>query len=514
MRNLYKHLLLVSVFLSLLSGSSLAQDFLPAANDNYMGINQVFLQPASIADSRFKTDINLAGFNFDMYNNLVRINMGDIFGNSEGNWTDNVDYVDDPNGKEKSAYLAQSALGPGFMINLGPKHAIGFTNRVRSIMNIDDISEPLARSYVQQFTEEQYWNKWYYDEDFRIVEHLFADYGLSYAREVLNSGENYLKAGITVKLLQGLGASSIQPEEFYYYIYNTDNNSEEADYISMNSDYVSSGLSGNWNWGSNLNDNYPDGFNYQFTAKPSVGLDLGVVYEFRPKYSRYIYEMDGKTGLVRNDQNKYLVKIGVSVLDIGRLKYEKEYNSQDFMANFTPDYKDRYNSQNNGIPSNTDWMEIGPADFGFPPFVNFSDTIYQRISEGSGAEPVSGNSDKFTVKLPTALSLQVDVNIIEGLYINLTTHTGLHQGLSETGNSHYLSNYSLTPRYEHKWFGVMFPVYYNQYQKVNAGIGLRAAFLYFGINNLFNAAFDDAYGINFYFGAKIPVWQPKPPSDT
>jgi outer membrane protein OmpA-like peptidoglycan-associated protein len=515
MKNIYNHALLVIICLAGTVQISLAQDFLPTLNDNYMGINQVLLQPASIVDSRFKVDINVSGVNSDIYNDYVHINFQETFKSTDGSWMQNIDYIDNPNGKDKNAYMGQTYLGPGFLINLGDKDAIGFTTRIRQIMNLDDISEPLARSYVKQFEFSEYWNQWYKDDVFRIVDHVFQDYGLSYAREVFNSGENYLKTGITVKLLQGLGATSLQPEEFYYYFYAKSGNSDDkADYVSMNSDITYSGLSDNWNWGSNLNDNFHTGFTYQFVAKPSVGLDLGLVYEFRPKYLNYRYNMDGQKDLERKDKNKYLLKVGVSILDIGRLRYQKHYNSQDFSANFTPDYIDRYNSQNNNIPTNTHWMEIEGSDFGFPPFVNFSDTVYQRMIEDRGIEPVAGNEEKFTVRLPTALSLQVDVNIVKGLYVNLTTFTALHQGFSKTGNSHYMSNYSITPRYEHKWFSVMLPIYYNQYQKINLGLGLRLAFIYIGANNLFKSVFSDTYGVNFYLGVKVPIWQEKPPKDT
>ncbi len=49
-----------------------AQDFLPMLNDNYMGINQVVLQPASIADSKFKIDINIVSINGDLYNDFIQ----------------------------------------------------------------------------------------------------------------------------------------------------------------------------------------------------------------------------------------------------------------------------------------------------------------------------------------------------------------------------------------------------------------------------------------------------------
>lgn len=217
MKNFYKHALLVIICLFATVRISLAQDFLPVLNDNYMGINQVTLQPAAIVDSRFKVDVNLLGFNNDMFNDFVHVKFSEVFKSTNGSFLENINYVDNPNGKDKNAYIGETYLGPGFLINIDDKNAIGFTTRIRHMLNVDDISEPLARSYVQQWDDSQYWNKWYYDKVFRVVDHIFQDYGLSYAREVLNSKEHYLKTGITVKLLQGLGASSLQPEEFYFY---------------------------------------------------------------------------------------------------------------------------------------------------------------------------------------------------------------------------------------------------------------------------------------------------------
>ena len=512
---LHKKLILLSLMV-FMATMAFAQDFLPALNDNYMGINQVILQPASIVDSRFKVDVNLGGFNSDIYNDMVRFKTFEALDLNDPDWWDNSTYMDDPDGEDKNAYFNQTVLGPSFLITFNAKHAIGFTYRIRNIMNADDVSEPLARSIYTDFKRNDdypdipgYWGNWYNDEDIRATQHIFADYGLSYATEIFDKGANYMKTGLTVKLLQGIGGAYISAEEFDYYFYDDDQDNQDADYISWNSEYVYSGVSDNFNWGTNENDNYPNDLKYGFTAKPSVGLDFGLVYEFRPKYKNYRYNMDGKTDLERQDKNKYLLKVGVSIVDIGRLRYEKAYQSMDFKAQFT----DPSQIGSSGVPTSTHWMDIEEVKFGFPPYVNFADTVARRESLGQGISKVSGDEEEFNIKLPTALSLQVDVNIIAGLYVNLTTFTGLHQGFSKSGNAHSMSNYSLTPRYEHKWFAVMLPVQYNDFQKVSVGLGLRAAFFYFGISNLLSGLLDDPYGTNIYFGVKIPIWQGKPPAD-
>lgn len=490
-----------------------SQEFLPALNDNYMGINQALLQPASIADSRFKVDINFLGFSTDVYNDMLRINPMDFVKNNYSDYWEDYNYTGSVNGRDKNAIASQSALMPGFMVTLSPKHALGFTYRARNIMNFDDISEPLARSFVKQYELSEHWNQWYYDKELRAINHMFADYGLTYAREIIDLDKHYLKGGVTLKLLQGLAAAQIQASDYYYYLYRQANE-ESAEYISINSPFVEYGVSGNWNWGSEENGRYPGDFDYKFIGKPSVGLDLGVVYEFRPEREKYYYDMDGEYGLDRLDQNKYLLKVGFSVLDIGRLRYDKEYLSRNFSAGFTPDYLQRYNSGNNAIPFNTSWMEIGGEKFGVPPWVNFSDSLDRREDLGHGVSWAPENEGSFKIKLPTAISLQVDYHVVKGLYVNLTTYTALHQSLKNPGNSHYMSNYSITPRYEHKWFSVMVPVQYNQFDRMDIGLGIRAAFLYMGMNNLFNAIFGgDMFGTGIYMGLKIPIWYGKPPKD-
>jgi len=515
MKNIYKHALFVLVFLSGPLNMSLAQDFLPVLNDNYMGINQATLQPASIVDSRFKVDINLFGYSSDIYNNMFRFHglslmkPYDMINNED--WWDESHYLADPNGEDKAGIVNIGMLGPSFMVTINPRHAIGFTYRTRQILNGEGIGEPLAYSIYEDFKDEAYWRTWYHEENVREVQNIFADYGLTYATEVYNSGAHYVKTGLTLKLLQGMGGAYLEMEDLYYYADNR--GTSEADYLSWNSDYVEYGASDNWDWQDGENGINGTGFRYAFISNPSVGLDIGAVYEFRPKYKDYYYNMDGETDLLRKDLNKYLVKVGISVLDIGRLRYKKAYGSKDFTMEQTPDYLSRYESGDNSVPENTHWMDIEEVSFRFPPYVDFSDTINQRIETDAGWSNNSKNDENFRISLPTAVSLQADVNVVKGFYVNLTTFTALNTGYDKTGNSHYYSSYSITPRYEHKWFSVMLPMQYGSLQKFNVGLGIRAAFVYMGVNNLFSALISDPYGSSYYFGIKVPIWFERPPSD-
>jgi hypothetical protein len=514
LKSLYIQSILILIFFTGPVGLSTAQDFLPVLGDNYMGINQVLLQPAAIADSHFERDFNLLGFNCDIYNNAMRyrskwlLNPLGVLTNKK--WWDENTYLAEPNGQDKNFFMSQTILGPSFLVSIGEKQAFGFTFRLRSITNTDDLIEPLFNSIYTEYKDSLYWNQWYLDKNMRSVQHLFGDYGFTYAAEIYNKGRNFLKVGVTAKLLHGIASAYVQSDSLFFY-YNG-NSEPSANSISWNSPYVYGGLSGNW--GSyDESGNYDYYINYKITAKPSVGLDIGIVYEFRPRFKQYMYNVDGRRYQVRKDKNKYLFKVGVSVLDIGRLKYKKEYNSYNLSASFTADYLQRYYNGDNSVPDNTYWLDVEKASFSFMEYVNFVDTLNQRYLTDRGVEKMEDDPGNFTIKLPTAISLQVDVKVYHMLYVNMTSFTALNQSFSNVPNSHYISNYSITPRYETKWLTVSIPVQFNQYQKVNVGLGVRTAFVYFGVNNLFSALFKDSYGLNIYVGAKFPVFKTRPRAD-
>src|SRR5690606_7865734 len=68
----------------------------------------------------------------------------------------------------------------------------------------------------------------------------------------------------------------------------------------------------------------------KFAALPGFGLDLGAVYEWRPNYADYQVNMDGRKNVWKREKNKYKLKIGLSVLDIGSIKFPKGKLSSDF----------------------------------------------------------------------------------------------------------------------------------------------------------------------------------------
>lgn len=488
-----------------------AQDFLPMLNDNYMGINQVVLQPASIADSKFKIDINIVSINGDLYNDFIQFKREGIINPlgiiTNKNWWDDYSFLTKHSDEARNAFFNLTVMGPGFMISLPKDFAIGFTSKLRNIINIDGIGDALGRSIYEDFAYKPAWNIWHHDKDIRFIHHLYADYGLTVARKLYSDNNHQIKGGITVKLLQGLGASYMQIDDFYYMIHQPNSSASKADYVSWNTPYAYLGFSDNWGH-YNTSGDFEFDWKYKFISKPSLGLDIGAVYEFRKNSGEAGNKTAENSYNEASGANKYFLKVGVSVIDIGKLRYDRFY-SNDFKIASTPDYKSRYDNGDNSIPNNTYWMNIRDVSFDFPPYYLFYDTLTLRESSIKGVEFNKKSSEKFDIQLPTAFSLQVDVNPYKCFYVNLTTYTALHQTYGNTSNSHYISTYSLTPRIEQQWYSVMLPLTVNQYGKLNLGLGVRASYVYFGINNIFSGLLNNTFGTNFYLGAKIPIWYSK-----
>jgi len=521
MNKIISRTLIMMVFIAGIAIETVGQDFLPFLNDNRAGINGVLLQPASIANGRLAFDMNIVGFSEQVRSDFIKFKSGATWNLAkdygESSWLDENSYLLDPNGDAKNITANIQVVLPSFMVAIDNKQSIGFVSRFRDIQIANEIDEPLARSIYSDFEDQNSWQQmknnsaWHSGSNMSLVHHSFADYGIAYAREIMNKGDHYLKGGATIKFLQGISSTYYWMDELTYWfekdpgtIDPNDPESFDADSASWNSPLFQFGTSENW---KNKKDySLPQFEKYAFTANPSVGLDIGIVYEWRKDSKKYYYDMDGETDIERRDMNKYKIKVGASVLDIGSLKYKK-YNSYNFESVFTPGYPG-----NKPYGSNTDWMYLDELEMNKPAYYDFADTVRGRNNTSTFMK--EGEGEEYKVKLPTALSFQFDYNINDEFYVNLTTFTTLAKSKSGNPATRYISNYSVTPRFEGKWFGAAIPMQYNEYGQFLVGLGLRLGIIWLGTNDLLTLiGLTEGYGSNLQFALKIPIHYKGPPSD-
>ncbi len=455
------------LFLTVLQSS--AQEFLPFASSNYAGVTGIQLQPASIADSRYKFDLAISSTSFGMYNNLYGI---DPYLLSHPTVVSNSDdlkkYVfRNFNGEDKSGIFSLKQDLFSFMITLSKKDAIAFTPSVRSIVNLDNITEDLALLMDNGLDYPDLWNINLKNSNFSLQMNTWVEYGFTYARVIVDKEKHFLKAGGTAKITQGIGSA-------YVFIRDLSYNFTNSDTLSLFHSAVSYGAS----------DNFDENIRYRFDANPSIAFDLGFVYEFRPDWMKYQYTMNGKTNLWRRDQEKYLFRIGFSAADLGSVRYKRTPTSKDFVADISNYY-------------------IGDLSIGSQADI---DSI---IAENFTFKDVPS---KYNMNLPAALSMQVDLRVARGLYLNFTPYLALKRGNKDVNKVHYLSALNFIPRYDTKFFGVSVPIQYNAYKQWNIGLGLHIGTFWIGSNGLFSTfvSSKNRYGTSFSAGMKIPIFYGQP----
>ncbi len=108
---------------------------------------------------------------------------------------------------------------------------------------------------------------------------------------------------------------------------------------------------------------------------------------------------------------------------------------------------------------------------------------------------------EFTLWLPSALSIQADYAFSEQLYLNATWV----QRIPISGNMVKRNNlFALTPRYEHRWFGLSFPLVISNWADYQIGTSLRIAFLTIGSDRISNLFFRSNFsGYDVYLALKL-----------
>ncbi len=462
-----------------------AQDFNNFMNSNYIGINGIDLQPASIVDSRFKTDITLTGLSVTAANNYVGLQSRALqrngaafngasypaFKDSSFQWKYLTEKYEGPT---KSVIVSLQASMPSFMININKKSAMAFTWRVRSITNVDGVTPELARLIYYDINYPSLY-KSLQNIQLSVQTMEWAEYGVTYGRVLKDNNEHFFKFAGRFKVLQGLGAA-------YMYLDKLDYKFDNDSILNIYSSRAAYGHSTNFEFdGNNLK--------YKYVSNFSVGLDLGFVYEWRPKYKEYKYDMDNQTDLWMRYKNKYKLKIGASVLDLGGITFKKGALSNDFQANTT-------------------LWNFRQLDFGSKPVAGFDSTMRAKFT-------MQGGKPTFFMNLPTAISLQADYNIWKDVYVNLTTFYAFQFKKNEN-KVHDITTFTFTPRWDHKWFGYFIPVSYNGMGNFQIGSGLRLGPIMIGTSNLapisafLRAKGRDIYGANLQLIVKVPIEQRKP----
>jgi len=207
-----------------------------------------------------------------------------------------------------------------------------------------------------------------------------------------------------------------------------------------------------------------------------LGIDIGIVYEYRPKPRANISRDNVKEQQVIRHITTYKYKLGASILDLGYINYKdqrvKNYNGTTFIRQ--------------------DILNIGS-------FNNLEETF----------SPTTSNQD-FIVSLPTRLRAEFDLRLNKKFFLNTATHLSLI-GKKASKSNRYANQITVSPRYESKWFTAFLPITATQYGGMQVGLGGRLGPVFIGTSGFFSRTFDrKTRAFDLYAGLKIPIYHKTP----
>jgi hypothetical protein len=435
-----------------------AQNDLGIRNSHYAGIQAALLNPAGMKGQYVKWDINVASAATLFDNNYLYIPKGSIPVLGFRSIVEGIKHENkfvttfDPSNPDKRYHLvlASDLLGPSLQAELKDGQVIGFTFRARSIGNINDFTGHLAQNAYDYMRNKILWNKPLHDNSTRINGMAWLEYGFYYATTLYKDSRSELAMGIGLKYLQGLGAAYVKNTHLNYIIGDT----TQLIFTQSSLDY------GRTDYDSYRKSSGHRAFTHGFGAATNIGFT----------YTRF------------NDNNNYLYKLGLSLIDLGAIhfnRYTATFHLHTDSANFTNWYA--YNFTTNG--------EVDRA---------ISAAFYQGDPERSHV----GNT--FNMGMPAALSAQADWDCYGNFFVNATIVKGFGHGDGQGVVQPDM--YSITPRYESKWFEASLPfsvIYYGNWRP-RLGFAVRAGYLFFGGDapaGLFKL--HNMYGADFYVGIHL-----------
>lgn len=508
-------LLLPLLFLAFFARMN-AQSWLGFTNSNYGGTNSVYFNPSAAADNRYSVYLNVGSLNLNFANNYVELKtpypfnkliQGAINGEKMDStfpqkfsgakpW-DNGYVLENLNGKSKFINLSSEVRGPALMFSWNNRNTIGFGIRERFALQVNDLAEPLARLALNggmyglkdSVHSVPLLNKVKQDNAFGIQMGAYMEYSATYAREILRTGKHYLKGGITVKRLEGQGAIFVQNKGTQFNLVNKDS------LWAVQTDLTYGGVREQY-WGiqDTTSQRAPGTFlsNYfpQSKMGSGYGFDIGFTYEYRPDHKKYESRLDGKPW-IDNKKNKYEYKIGVSLTDLGNIKYSDPKYA----------YYHTMKGRNIGLTDTAFWGQISSYNLTSTQNV---DTAMNKVFGFTKSEST------FTWVLPSALNINADFKLKKNIYVGAVWIQSIRKINAPGFRTNSLL--SIIPRFEGKWIECSFPMTLAQnYTKFTMGAFLRMGPLFIGSDNLGGFfGLTTITGFDVYAGATIPLYRKAP----
>jgi hypothetical protein len=317
---------------------------------------------------------------------------------------------------------------------------------LRSSSNGGNVTTPIANFFGVDYPNKGYLNTNLSVPQAGVTAHLWHELGFSYARVLKETYTGRLKAGITLKLLSGVAAGYASVKDANFRL----NTSRDATISSGTLRYGYSKELDDWQ--------SPAQKNLKLFNNNGIGADIGVIYEYRP-------DNGGFGAYEGSDADDYQFRIGVSITDIGKIKYVKGVNNTDL--DLTKDHV---------VPNDIEYKK--------------NESLQQYARRLNRTFTPLASDSTFNMTLPTALNLMGDYNIDSRFFVSAHAVIALTAGQRDITKTYALTQFNITPRYETYLFGAYLPMTINHNGQADVGAGIRIGPLLIGSSTIFTNLFE------------------------
>lgn len=481
----------------LLSHNVFSQNFLGITGSNYSGAVGLATNPANVVDTRHSVFINLAAAGIDFQNNYVRWNAPfsllsfvtqttpSKYRNADGSkvvWRPSYLKVPE-NGKNLSIYANGEAKGPTIAIDI-KKWGLGIAGgvRYRFMNSLTNASDEIGKVIVKGTRYEELIGNTYTDEHGYLNSIFVNEYFGTVGKVIVQEETKFIKIGASAKYFVTNNYNHIGSKNFDFTITrNLDDNTRQDIDIKNAQATLTDASNFNSLAGSNFTSQMAE-----FTGNGTgFGGDIGIIYEYRPDFQEYYRNNNGKQ-FINPTKNKYLYKIGFSIVDLGFIKFGSNVETNAL-----------YGSNEVILPQT--YLKFS----GFEQVISTTNSIFGNTDS---------NTNSFIVLMPATSVFTFDYHFKDNFYVNLNWRQSLLNA-NRRGIINY-SGVSIVPRYEKKSFEFAVPFgIENNYKNLNLGLAMRYYGFFFGSDNLtgwintFNPR-----GVSLYAGAFIPLYHRLPNS--
>ena len=419
-----------------------AQSFPGLNQDSYGGLYGVLLNPASLGGTRMNAELHLAsaavGLQSD-YLTFAATNLPDALADDAYGRV----VTDRRPAAAQTLYGSADVLGPSLLLRLGQRSGAAVFTRARTIQTTQGANGYLLEGLYGNFDALPTFTL--AAADFSTTLHSWGELGLAFGTTLLRTPAHSLRAGATVKFLQGLGAvytsGSIRGGAYH----------RETGELTVD---------GEVDFGRT------DGY-YLDELDPAArtggaGFDVGLSYEWHPTRShhpRYPF--------------RYKLRAAVSVVDLGSIAYAAE----------TTPYL---------LSGSVAALDIEGS----------GDVESVLADNYDGGTPRRENT---AIQLPTTLHALLDYRLFGKLYLSALYSRGLHEQ-RRVHSSRVPNALTLTARYEGRGLGLYLPVTLRSGVSPTYGLGLRAGILAVGSGSIISHLVGEGgEAADIFLGLRLPL---------